>query len=138
MQENQTPTPGWYPDNVSGSNKLRYWDGTAWTENVMDAPAQAQPQYAQPQYVAAPVKTPANGKAIASLVLGILGLGAWYLPLLGYPITIVGLVMGIMGLKSLKRGMAIAGIVLSAIGLLLTIGSSVVGVYMVLTGQYSL
>lgn len=132
MQENQTPAPGWYPDNVPGSNKLRYWDGVAWTANVTDA----APQAVSPQY-AAPVASPGGGKAIASLVLGIVGLVAWYLPVIGYPVTIVGLVMGVMGMKSSRRGMAIAGVVLSALGLLITIINSALGVYMALTGQYS-
>src|SRR3989338_8991438 len=52
-----------------------------------------------------------NGKATTGLVLGIIGLVAWFIPLIGAPITIIGLVFGIKGLKSLKRGVAIAGIV---------------------------
>jgi hypothetical protein len=29
------PSPGWYPDpNAGGANLMRYWDGTAWTEQV--------------------------------------------------------------------------------------------------------
>jgi len=134
MQENQTPAPGWYPDNVPGSNKLRYWDGVAWTANVMDAAPRAVP----PQYAAVPAASPGGGKAIASLVLGIVGLLAWYVPLFGYPVTTVGLVLGVMGMKSSRRGMAITGVVLSAIGLVITIINSALGVYLFLTGEYSL
>ena len=45
-----------------------------------------------------------NGKATASLVLGIISMIAWLLPLIGYPVSIVGLIMGFIGLKSEKRG----------------------------------
>jgi hypothetical protein len=62
-----------------------------------------------------------KGLAIASLVLGILSLCAsvgWFC---GGPISIVGLVLGFLGRKSAGKSMATAGIILSAIGLVLTI-----------------
>jgi hypothetical protein len=68
-----------------------------------------------------------RGLAIASLVLGILSLCASILWFCGGPISIVGLVLGVMGLKSSLRGLAIAGIVLSAIGLLLVIVFGIIG-----------
>ena len=79
-----------------------------------------------------------NGKAVASLALGILGFFAWFIPLFGLPITITGLVLGIKGLKSSNRGMAIAGIVLNIIGLVLTIINASIGAYMGATGQHPL
>lgn len=66
--------------------------------------------------------------ATAALVLGIIGLIAWLLPIIGYPVTIVGLVLGIKSVKSEKRGMAIAGIVMSSIGLVLSLVNSILGV----------
>jgi len=56
--------------------------------------------------------------AIASLVLGIISLLAWLLPILGIPVAVVGLVFGVMSRNSSRRRMAIAGMVMSAIGLL--------------------
>lgn len=79
-----------------------------------------------------------TGKAKASLVLGIIGLIAWFIPLVGAPITITGLILGIKGLKSLKRGMAVAGVVLSTIGLVATIANFSIGVYLGVTGQHDL
>ena len=43
--------------------------------------------------------------ATAALVLGIISLVAWLIPIIGYPVTIVGLVLGIKSVKSEKRGM---------------------------------
>lgn len=77
-----------------------------------------------------------NGKATTGLVLGIIGLIAWFIPLIGAPITIIGLIFSIIGLKSLKRGVAIAGIVLCSIGLLATIVNASIGAYMGATGEH--
>ena len=76
-----------------------------------------------------------GGKAIASLVLGIVGLFAWLIPLIGFPVTIVGLIMGVLSMKSENRGMAIAGLVLNIIFLVVTIVNSAIGAYMGSTGQ---
>jgi len=69
-----------------------------------------------------------NTKAIVSLLLGIAGLGAWYLPVLGALVTISGLILGVMGLKSQKANCAIAGMVMSIIGLMATIVNGLLGV----------
>jgi hypothetical protein len=76
-----------------------------------------------------------NGKATTGLVLGIIGLGAWFIPIIGAPITIIGLIFSIKGLKSLKRGVATVGIVLCFIGLFLTIVNASIGAYLGATGQ---
>ena len=73
-----------------------------------------------------------NNKAIAGLVLGITSLLAWLLPLLGYPVSIVGIIMGALGKKSEKKNIAIVGLVLYIIGLVLTLGNSAYGVYLAL------
>ena len=43
-----------------------------------------------------------SGKATASLILGIISLVAWLLPLIGYPVSIVGLCLGISDRKKEK------------------------------------
>lgn len=63
-----------------------------------------------------------NGMAIASLVLGIVAFVLSCFPIVGLVGGVVGLVLGIMGLKNAGpsangKGMAIAGIILSALGL---------------------
>ncbi len=68
-----------------------------------------------------------KGLAIASLVLGILSLCAAFVWWCGSPVSIVGLVLGFLGLKSSGKGMAIAGIILSAVGLFLMIIIAIIG-----------
>jgi len=78
------------------------------------------------------------GKAVASLVLGCIGLIGWCLPIFGVPITITGLVLGIKGINSRYHGQAIAGITLSVIGLMLSVANAAIGAYQVATGQHPL
>jgi len=59
-----------------------------------------------------------SGKAVASMVLGIVGLFTWPF-LIGLPTAIVGLVLSKKGLNSQNRGMAVAGLVMCIISLAL-------------------
>ena len=60
---------------------------------------------------------PGNGKAVASLVLGIVSV-----LFIAWPIGIAGIIFGILGLKSpYKRGMSIAGIILGGFGTFISI-----------------
>lgn len=81
-----------------------------------------------------PVDNP-TGKATAGLVLGIIGMLAWFIPLFGLPITVVGLIMAVKGMKSTSRGVATAGVALCIIGLVLTIANGAIGAYLGATGQ---
>ena len=85
-----------------------------------------------------PLAQGGGGKAIASLVLGIIGLLGWCLPLCGLPLTIVGLILGIMDLKGPKRNLAIWGIVLCGIGLLLSVINGIIGAVMAINGNHPL
>jgi hypothetical protein len=79
-----------------------------------------------PVVESAPIKDK-SGLAIGSFVLGILSLCSWLIPFCGGPIAIAGVVLGVLGMKSSKKGMAIAGIVMSAIGIGLTLINAVAG-----------
>jgi len=68
-----------------------------------------------------------DGLGITSLILGILALFAWILPLAGYPITIVGLILGIVSLSRSTNGNATAGVILCSLGLIATVISSIIG-----------
>lgn len=89
------------------------------------------------QYVPGPVipaKPDKPGLAIAALVLGILSLCAWLFPICGFPIAIAGVILGILGLKTSRRSMAIAGLIMSGIALLLTLGNAIFGAILTSTG----
>lgn len=77
-----------------------------------------------------------NKKATTSMVLGIIGMFAWFIPIFGLPITIIGLIMGIKGLNSERRNRAVVGITLCIIGLVLSIANASIGAYMGATGQH--
>jgi hypothetical protein len=76
-----------------------------------------------------------SGQATASLILGILSLFGWCLPILGLPMSITGLVLGIKNLGAVNRGAAIAGIVMNVIGLMLSLINAAIGAYMAISGQ---
>ncbi|HBT94739.1 MAG TPA: hypothetical protein DEB24_00850 [Coriobacteriia bacterium] len=203
MTENQVVS-GWYADPAGVPGKLRYWDGSAWTEyyqqtgvsphqqpamypggqpapqqqpmpyqnqqaaqyphaqiqtpmypgqepgaypeqpvmpqqspyqmhpaqTPMQAPMYGQPVQAQPIYTVTqePEKTGREGLAIASLVLGIVGmLGCCVLSLNVFVgaifclvLSVPALIFGLVGLKSARKGCAVAGISLG--GLLILVG----------------
>lgn len=81
--------------------------------------------YVQPEMYPAVPEEPGSGQAVAGMVLGIISVVFAFIPCLGFVslVTgIIGLVMGIMGRKAVSRhGMAVAGIVLSSIGIGLSV-----------------
>jgi hypothetical protein len=115
-----------------------------WGQQPQDQPdqGQTQAQYPQQQYRSAPplgggfgggpgyglpgqpYGPPRNSKlAITSLILGIVSLPLMVIAVIGPVVAFVGLVLGVIGIagasrKNLKRGVGIAGIVLSLIGLI--------------------
>lgn len=98
-----------------------------------DDPGQQPAQWQQTGAPAQPEQ--GGGKAIAALVLGIVGMLGWCLPLCGFPINLVGLILGIMDLKGPKRTLAVWGVVLCSIGLGLTVINAIIGAVMALNGQ---
>ena len=71
-------------------------------------------------------------QATTSLILGFMAIAAWILPVIGLPLTIVGLVKGIQGVKSTRPGQAMAGIVMNAVFLALTLANSILGALMMM------
>lgn len=67
--------------------------------------------------------------AIISLILGVVNLCAWLFPLCGFPLAIAGIVLGYLGMKApQQKNLAIAGLVLSGLGLLLACVNAIAGV----------
>ncbi len=71
----------------------------------------------QPRY---PKNAAAIGGAIASVVLGILSLIVSLYTFLALPVSILGMLMGIWGLYSHRRGLAMVGLVLCCFALILS------------------
>src|ERR1700676_2206302 len=79
-----------------------------------------QPQPAYMPYAAGFRPAQSNGPGIASLVLGIIGVITFWFPFVGFPVSIVGLILAIIGMKRIDgKGFAVAGLVLSIIGIVL-------------------
>lgn len=134
------------PDNNGGQNNGNYPDSNNQYggydnggQNYSGYPNNGQ--YNSPNYNGAPdfysqMNYPYNqpryespdGPAIASLVLGLFNLLGWCLPIIGIPCGVVGIIMGVKGLKSSKKGMAVAGIVLSSVTLTFSLLNSILGV----------
>jgi hypothetical protein len=76
-----------------------------------------------------------EGKPVAGLVLGICSMIAWILPIVGLPVSIAGLVVGVKALRREGNGMAVAATALSATGLVLSIANAALGAYLGATGQ---
>lgn len=91
----------------------------------------SQPYYPQPPYP--PQQTmapPQNGLGTAGFVLGLIGLIFSPIPVIGviaWPLVILGLVFSLIGVsraskrRATNKGLAIAGVVLSAIGLVICV-----------------
>ncbi len=87
----------------------------------------------------APQQQRTNGLAVASLVLGIVSILLAWIPvvgLLGTPMAIIGLVLGLLALRRPGgRGLAIGGLVCAGVSLLITalyVFSAVLGVIFLL------
>ena len=94
----------------------------------MGYPPPQQNPYGNPGMGYQPGMSVPGEKSTASLVLGLIGLIAWIIPLFGFPVTIVGLILGI------KKKYTV-GIVLNVITLMLTVASSAIGAYMGANGM---
>lgn len=76
---------------------------------------QGEPQVAQPQAQGG------NGMGVASMVLGIIALLSVWLWFVSIPLAVIALVLGIIARKNKAgRGMAIAGIITSAIAIVVS------------------
>lgn len=64
-----------------------------------------------------------------SMTLGIISLIVWIIPFIGYPVSIAGLVFSILEIKATGTKKAYNALILNIIGLILTIISSIIGLY---------
>lgn len=90
---------------------------------------------AEDQKTVPEARKPRKDRALLSLILGLVGIIAWIMPIIGFPITIIGLIFGIRSIKLGKKGISIAGIVLCSIFLLATTINAAIGFYKGSSGQ---
>ncbi|RPF47430.1 hypothetical protein EDD70_0215 [Hydrogenoanaerobacterium saccharovorans] len=76
-----------------------------------------------------------KGKATLSLVMGLVGLVAWLIPLAGFICGIVGITSGVVGRKSSSKGKATAGLVLSILSIVFTVGNWLLGILFAAAGM---
>lgn len=76
-------------------------------------------------------------KSTAALALGVLSLIFWLLPVLGLPVAVIGIILGIKGLKN-KQKLAQAALICSIIGLALAAANAALGAYLGATGQLTI
>ena len=72
----------------------------------------------------------------AVLVIGILSLFLWPILYMGFPASIFGLVLGIIVRRRQKSGIATVGIILSGLGLLITLVNLKVSIIDILLKKY--
>lgn len=68
-----------------------------------------------------------DSQAMVGMILGLCSIVAWFIPLVGFPVTITGIVFSAKGLNSKSKGKAIAGLTLSIIFLVITLINSIAG-----------
>lgn len=90
------------------------------TQPTFPQPAPTQSSQPTPMQLN-PIYTKNNKLAIASIILGVISIPAAILTIFTIAIPIVGIVLGALSIKK-QRGLALAGLILSSIGLALSIG----------------
>lgn len=74
--------------------------------------------------------------AIVALVVGILGLGAWCIPICGGPLALIGIVLGVIGVRGEGKIISIIALALNGLALLATIANAAWGLKMAMDGQH--
>ena len=117
-------------DNNYNNGQNDYQNNTQDQYNQAPSDPYGQPGGYDP-YNTTPVPQ-SNGMAVGSLVLGILsivGCCFWYVAVV---LAIIGLILGVMAKKKNPSGMATAGIILSAIDLVISIA---LGILVLVKGE---
>jgi MFS family permease len=78
---------------------------------------------------------PASAGSVVSLVLGLFGLIAWILPIVGLPVGALGYFLGRKGTSTRQRTMALIGIGLCVLCLCLSVVNAYVGALLAVRGQ---
>ena len=67
-------------------------------------------------------------KAKAGFILGLVSIVAWFIPIIGFPVTVCAIVFSSLGLKSVpNHGKAVAGLILGIIFIVITMINAILG-----------
>ena len=75
-------------------------------------------------------------RALVGFILGLCSIVAWFIPLIGFPVTVLGIIFSTLGLNSNRKSLSITGIVLSVIFFVITLINSITGAIM-MSNYYS-
>lgn len=115
-------------DNENEKDVIFSQDGEMDLDNDYFDEAYFEDEYEDEDFDFTPKPETSRG-AWTSLILGVIASLGWLVPIIGLPITIVGLVLGVMNLKSKKaKGAAISGFVINIVFLLVTIAKGVLDI----------
>lgn len=101
-------------------------------EEVVSTPVQEPVRKETTQTATPKAKTPADGYAVAGLVLGFITLATWIIPIFGYITGILAIIFGCVSKNKPKSVMAIVGIVMGSVGFALSLINSILGVMLYL------
>ncbi|HOV40538.1 MAG TPA: DUF4190 domain-containing protein [Oscillospiraceae bacterium] len=136
QQQPYQPEQSGSAENPYSPNSYQQYGSTenSYSQSSYQQPAQQYNYYQQPGNP--PAK---SGLSIASMVLGILSILFFCIPYISIPLAIVGLILGIISLvkKQGGKGMAIAGVICSAIGFVIGIIIIIMAIAAVSSGMYS-
>jgi hypothetical protein len=78
-----------------------------------------------------------SGTASVSRTLGYIGLLAWIFPVVGFPLALIGLALGVASLRGGDPGKARRAIMLCSVGLLLSVANAIGGIYLYTHGNFA-
>lgn len=87
-------------------------------------PDAGEPVTPQPTIIvnqAVPEAPKTNGMGVAGFVLALLGLFLGWVPVLGWILWVLGLIFSVIGVFRTPKGLAIAGLIITFIGLIVLI-----------------
>jgi len=97
-------------ENQYGKNTNENNSGLQSTQNL-----NSQPIFIQQE------ASPSNGIGIAGFVLSIMAIFIGWVPFIGWVVWLLGLVLSFIGIFKAPKGFAIAGLIISLIGIILLI-----------------
>lgn len=130
MNEGTSAAAGWYDD---GSGRLRWWDGTRWTDDYQAIDNQAvDDQTISGPLTAnvAPAPTAGASKgapwALLALIAGIVAILLGLVPVLGALLGAAAIVFAVLALRArLSKGQSVTGIVLGSLAVVASLGMTV-------------